>query len=153
MFTQSQLTLRWRLHGFWRSLKCHVTDVKNITGMTRIDRNSANTKVYAYEIKQNISKNFFLPATNAAAIGGIAHWFFSCYHWQWLLFSHSKHNFSTTLTPPKNRDIHIVEFFVDSIYSKTIDMIRKNIFFLYLHRWPMCKADDPDNCAIWQVAL
>ena len=32
-----------------RSLR-HVTDVKNITGMTRIDRNSANTKIYAYEI-------------------------------------------------------------------------------------------------------
>ena len=36
--------------GFQRSLKWHVTDVKNIAGMTRIDRNSANTKIYAYKI-------------------------------------------------------------------------------------------------------
>ena len=46
--------------GFQISLKRHVTDVKNITGMTRIDRNSAITKIYAYESKQNVSKNFFL---------------------------------------------------------------------------------------------
>ena len=58
-FTRSQLTLRRRLRGFWRSLKRHVTDVKDIAGMTRIDRNFANTKMYAYEIKQNVSKNFF----------------------------------------------------------------------------------------------
>ena len=55
-FTRS---LRRRLRGFWRSLKRHVTDVKNIAGMTRIDRNSANKIMYAYEIKQNVSKNFF----------------------------------------------------------------------------------------------
>ena len=28
--------------------------------MTRIDRNSVNTKIYAYEMKQNVSNNFFL---------------------------------------------------------------------------------------------
>ena len=33
--------------GFWISLKRHVTDIKNIAGMTRIDRNSANTKINA----------------------------------------------------------------------------------------------------------
>ena len=59
LFTRSQLTLRRRLCGFWRSLKRHVTDVKNIAGMTRIDRNSSNTKIYAYEIKQNVSKTSF----------------------------------------------------------------------------------------------
>ena len=45
---------------FRRSLKRHVADVKNIAAMTGIDRHSANTKIYAYEIKQNISKNFFM---------------------------------------------------------------------------------------------
>ena len=45
---------------FRRSLKRHVTDIKNIAGMTKIDRNSANTKIYAYEIKKNVLKNFFL---------------------------------------------------------------------------------------------
>ena len=40
--------------GFWRSLKRHVAVVKNIVEMTRINRNSANTKIYAYEIKQNV---------------------------------------------------------------------------------------------------
>ena len=32
---------------------------KTSPAMTRIDRNSANTQIYAYEIKQNVSKNFF----------------------------------------------------------------------------------------------
>ena len=33
---------------------------KTSLAMTRIDRNSANTQIYAYKIKQNVSKNFFL---------------------------------------------------------------------------------------------
>ena len=33
---------------------------KTSPAMTRIDRNSANTQIYAYEIKQRFSKNFFL---------------------------------------------------------------------------------------------
>ena len=74
-------------------------------------------------------EKLLFAAMNAAAIDSIAHRLLSCYHSQRLLFSHSKNNFSTTLTPPKNRDIHIVEFLVDSIYSKTIDIIRKTIFF------------------------
>ena len=57
--------------------------------------------------------------------------FFSYYHSQRLLFSPTKNNFSMTLTSPKNRDIHIEEFFVDSIYSKTIDIIIKIIYFFY----------------------
>ena len=43
-----------------------------------------------------------------------------------------KNSFSTTLTPIENRDIHIVEFFiVDSIYSKTIDIIRNKKKFIF----------------------
>ena len=48
--------------------------------MTRIDRNSANTQIYAYEIKQSISKKILFAATDDAAIDGIAHSLLSCYH-------------------------------------------------------------------------
>ena len=50
--------------------------LQNIAGMTRIDRNSANTIIYEYEIKQIVSKNVFFAATNAATVDGIAHCFF-----------------------------------------------------------------------------
>ena len=55
-------------------------------------------------------EKLIFAATNDGAVDGITHWFLSCYYSQRLLFSHSKNNFSTTLTPPKNRDIHIVFF-------------------------------------------
>ena len=98
--------------------------------MTRIDRNSANKKIYAYEIKQSISKNFFFAATNDAAIDGIVHHLLSCYHSQRLLFSHSKNNFSTTLTTTeKQRYTYCRVFIVDSIYNTTIDIITNNILF------------------------
>ena len=51
---------------------------KTSPAMTRIDRNSANTQICAYEIKQSVSKNFFFAATNNAAIDGIAHRLLSC---------------------------------------------------------------------------
>ena len=35
------------------------------------------------------------------------------------------------LIPPQNRDKYIVEFFVDSIYNKTIDIRRKQILIFY----------------------
>ena len=63
-FTRSQLTLRRRLRGWWRlpeiSQTARCRRKKNWPAMTRIDRNSVNTKIYAYEIKQSVSKNFFL---------------------------------------------------------------------------------------------
>ena len=99
--------------GFQRELKRHVTDVKNIAGMTRIDRNSANMKIYAYEIKQNVSKNLFLLLQTTPRLTALRTVYFPaitrndfCFHIR------KKTNFSTILTPPKNRDIHIVEFFV-----------------------------------------
>ena len=96
--------------GFWKSLKRHVTDVKDIAEMTRIDRNSAYTKMYAYEIKQNVSKNFFFMLRTPPQLTALRT-VFSCYHWQRLLFSHSKNSISQRpWPPPKNRDIHIVEF-------------------------------------------
>ena len=60
-FTLSQLTLRRRLMAASgdRSNGTLPTS-KTSSAVTRIDRNSANTQIYAYEIKQSISKNFFL---------------------------------------------------------------------------------------------
>ena len=53
----------------------------------------------------------------------------------------------------KNRDMHMEVFFVDSVYSKIIDIIRNFNFFLLLNRSPMCKSGHPDNGAILQVAF
>ena len=111
--------------SFRRSLKRHVADVKNIAGvslaMTRIDRSSVITKIYAYEIKQKpVEKHVF--AVRQPPLWWHCALFFSYYHSQWLLFSPTKNNFSTTLTPTeKPRYTYWKVFFVDSIYSKTID--------------------------------
>ena len=60
-FTRSQLTLRRRLMAASgdRSNGTLAT-LKTSPAMTRIDWNSANTKIYAYGIKQSVSKNLFL---------------------------------------------------------------------------------------------
>ena len=65
--------------------------------MTRIDQNSAITKIYAYEIKQNLSQNIF--CCKDASMMALRTVFFPYYHSQRLLFSPTKNNFSTTLTP------------------------------------------------------
>ena len=57
----------------------------------------------------------------------IAHCFFLSLDVAFVLTYGKK--FIDTLTPPNNRDIHIEEFFVDSIYSKTKDIII-NFFFI-----------------------
>ena len=74
-------------------------------------------------------EKLLFTATNDGTIDGIAHYLISGYHSQRLLFSHSKNNFSTTLTPTeKPRYAYCRVFFVDSIYSKTIDIIKKIYF-------------------------
>ena len=50
-------TAGWRLPEITQTAS---NQRQNIAGMTRIDWNSTNTIIYAYEIKQNVSKNFFL---------------------------------------------------------------------------------------------
>ena len=77
--------------------------------MTRIDWNYSITKIYAYKIKQDLSKNIFL-LLGRHHYDAIANCFFSYYHSQRLLFSPMKNNFLTTLTPPKHWDIDIEEF-------------------------------------------
>ena len=98
MFTRSQLTLRRRLSGRWR-----LSEIAQTARSRRqkhrqddqIDRNSANTKIYAYKIKQNVSENFFLLLRITSRLTVLGTVFLSCYHSQRLLFSHSKNNFST----------------------------------------------------------
>ena len=113
--------------GFWRSLKRHVADVKDVTGddqiTLRIDKNSAITEIYDYDPAWSLKKLIFC-CLDAAVMMSLCN-VFSYYHLQRLLFSPTKENFSTTLTPPpKNWDIHIEEFFVDSIFTTTIDIIK-----------------------------
>ena len=58
--------------------------------------------------------------------------FFFYYHSQRFMFSPTKNNFSTTLTPTKKlRNTYWRVFFVDSIYSKTIDIVIKRILIFY----------------------
>ena len=123
---------------------------KTSSAMTRIDRNSTNMQIYAYEIKQSVSKNFFLLLRTTPRLTALRTVYFPamtrngfCFH-IWKIISRRP------WPPPKNRDIHIVEFFLDSIYSKTIDIIRKQIyFFLFLNIRPMCTSGPPahgSNC-------
>ena len=118
------------LRSFRRSLERHVAHVKISPGKTRIDRYSTNMKIYAYEIKQNVSKNFFLLLRTTPLLTALRTVFPTitrsgfCSHLRKIISRRP-------LTPPKNRDIHIVEFFVDSIYSKSIDIIRTKILIFY----------------------
>ena len=77
-------------------------DIKSIAGigpaMTRIDRNSVITKIYAYEIKQDLLKKY-LFAVRMPPLWFHCALFFSYCNLQRLLFSPMKNNFSTTLTP------------------------------------------------------
>ena len=120
--------------GFRRSLEWHVADIKNIAGDDQDRSKFCKYENICLRDQAKRLEKLLFAATNDAAIDGIAHRLLSCYHSQRLLFSHLTNNFSTTLTPPKNRDIHIVEFFLDSIYSKTIDIIRKEIFFFSIFK-------------------
>ena len=115
---RSQLTLQRRLRGwqrFRRSFKQHVGDVENFAGisssMIEINRSCAITKIYAYEIKQNLSKNIFL-LLRSRYYDGIAHRLFptiTCH----IFCSHLRIIISRRPWPSlKNLDIHIEEFFL-----------------------------------------
>ena len=110
--------------------------------MTRIDRNSANTQIYAYEIKQIVSKNFFLLLQTTPRLTAFRIVYFPVITRNGFCFHIRKIISRRPLPPPKNRDIHIVVF-LHSIYSKTIDIIRKQIFFFFLNIRPMCKSGPP----------
>ena len=60
-FTWSQLTAAPRLMAAsGDSSYGTLHTLKTSPAMTRIDRNSTNTQIYAYKIKQSVSQNFFL---------------------------------------------------------------------------------------------
>ena len=118
--------------------------------MITFDRNSTNTKMYAYEIKQNVSKKFFLLLRTTLLLTALRTVFFLLSLTTAFVLTY-ENNFATTLTPPKHRDIYIVEFFVDSIYSKTIDIRNLKTFsicnffsiciiiFLFVKTFSICK--------------
>ena len=114
--------------SFQRWLKRHVADIKHITGedqvTLRIDWNSVITKIYAYEIKQDLSNNIFL-LPGCCHYDVIAHYFFPTIPYNGFCSQLQKIISRWPWSPPKNREIHIEEFFlVDSIYAKTIDIIK-----------------------------
>ena len=94
-FTRSQLTLWWLP-------KIAQTTRNRRQKHRRDDQDRSKFHKYENVCLRNQAKRLF-AATNDAAIDGIAHCFFSCYHWQQLWFSHSNNNFSTTLTPTEKR--------------------------------------------------
>ena len=132
-FTRSQLMLRRRLRGWWQLPEIAQMALNRRQKHRRDDQDRSKfckyENVWLRDQAKCLEKLLF-AATNDAAINGIAHCFISCYHSQRLLLSHSKNNFSTTLTPTeKPRYTYCRVFIVNSIYSKTIHIIRN--FFLY----------------------
>ena len=115
--TRSWLVLRdWRQwqvamdsrHRF--SKNWHVADVKNIACNDQDRSKFRNYKnVYQRDQIKPLEKHLF--AVRTPVYDSIVHCFFATVTCQRLLFSPTKTNFSTTLTPPKNRDINIEEFF------------------------------------------
>ena len=115
---RSQLTLRRRLHC-WRRL----TEIFQTAGCRRQkhrrrrpgdDQDQSNFCNYQNLCLRDQAKPLekYLLLLGCRYYDGITHCFFTYYHSQRLLFSRTKNNISTTLTPPKNRDIHIGEFYL-----------------------------------------
>ena len=103
---------------------------KTSSAITRIDQNSANMQINAYEIKQSVSKNFFLLLRTTPRLTALRTVYFPAITRNGFCFHILKIISRRPQPPPKNRDIHIAEFFfVDSIYSTTIDIITNNILF------------------------
>ena len=96
-FSRSKLMLRRRIRGWWRLPEIAQTSRCRRQKHRRNDQNRSENLCLRDQAKR-LEKLLF-AATNDAAIDGIAQCLLSCYHSQRLLFSHSKNNFSTTLTP------------------------------------------------------
>ena len=87
-------------------------------------------KIYAYEIKQNLSNNMFL-LLGRRYYDGIAHCFFFLLSLATAFILTYEKKFLDDLDPHENKIYILKSFFVDSIYSKIIDIIRKQILILY----------------------
>ena len=152
-FTRSQLMLRRRLRRWWRFPET-AQMARNRRQKHRLD-DQDRSKFCKYENvclrdqAKRLEKLLF-AATNAAAIDSIVQCFFSAITRNGFCFHLRKIISSRPWPPTKNWDIHIVEFFVDSIYNKTILAEKKIIF---LDGGPVCKVGDPDNDALLHVAF
>ena len=131
-YTRSRLVLRgWRQRQLprTRDIVYRRNDtLQTSPAMTRIDRNSTITKIYAYEIKQDLSKNILL-LLERRHYDANAHCcnFVSYCHLQRLMLSPTKNIFSTTLNPTeKLRYTYWRVFCKFYFYSKIIDIIRNN---------------------------
>ena len=132
--TRSQLTLRRRIRGWWQLREIAQTahcrhqkhrrrwpgsiEIPQIHKFmpTRSSKASRKTSFCCSERRRDWRHcAMFFPAITGNGF---------CFHIRKIISRRP-------WPPPKNRDIHIIVFFVDSIYSKTIDIIR-NIFFLFL---------------------
>ena len=133
---RSQLTLWRRLRGWWRLPEITQTTHSRRQKHCRDDQDRSKFRKYKNLCLRDQAKRLeklLFAAMNDATIDGIAHCFFSCYHLQRLLFSHSKNNFSTTLIlTEKPRYTYCRVFFVDSIYLQNYRY--KKILFLSIFR-------------------
>ena len=141
--TDAPVTAPWLIAASGDRSNGTLPTSKTSTAITRVDRNSANIQIYAYEIKQSVSKNFFLLLRTTPLLTTLHIVYFPAITRVRLLLSHSKNNFSTTPTPTeKPRYTYCRVFLVDSIYSTTIDIITNNILFsifkqrAYVYIWP-----------------
>ena len=109
-FTRSQLTLRRLLAAFGDRSNGTLPMSKTSSAITRINRNSANTQIYAYEIKQSVSKNFVLLLRTTPRLTALCTVYFPAITSNGFCFHILKIISRRPLPPPKNRDVHIVEF-------------------------------------------
>ena len=114
-FTRSQLTLRWRLRGWWRLSEIAQTarcrrqkHRRRLPGSIEIPH---IRKINAYEIKQSVSKNFFLLLRTTPRLMALRTIYFPAITRKGFYFHILKIISRRPQPPRKNRDIHIVEFF------------------------------------------
>ena len=103
---------------------------KTSSAITRIDWISANTQIYDYEIKQSVSKNFFLLPRTTPRLTALRTVYFPAITRNGFCF-HILKIISRRPLPPteKPRYTYCRVFIVHSIYRTTIDIITSNILF------------------------
>ena len=114
MFTRPQLTLRRRLRGWWQIPEIAQTASNRRQKHRRDDPNRSKFRKYKnvclWDQAKRLEKLLF-AATNAAAIDGIAPGIFCSITRNGFYFYIRKIISWWPWPPPKNLDIHIVEFF------------------------------------------
>ena len=151
-FTRSQMTRRRRLRGWWRLPEITRTARHRRQKHRRDDQDRSKFRKYKnlfIRDQAKLHKKLLFAATTPPPLTALRTVFFPTITRNGFR-SHLQKIISRWPWPPteKPRYTYCIVFFVDSIYSKTIDIIRKNIDFLILNRGPMCKSEHPDNGAI-----